>query len=72
MAKKSAPRKIVVNGKYNYICDKPVKVGDLVKLPTPSFLLEFQDSVWVGKVTSLKSEYEGECEKVIEVLKNKD
>ena len=61
--------KIIINNKYTYMCDKPVKIGSEVKLPTPQWMREFQDSTWVGKVTSLKSDYNGVCESVIEVLK---
>jgi len=67
--KKPVLKKIIINNKYTYMCDKPVKIGSEVKLPTPQWMREFQDSTWVGKVTSLKSDYNGVCESVIEVLK---
>jgi len=67
--KKPVLKKIIINNKYTYMCDKPVKIGSEVKLPTPQWMREFQDSTWIGKVTSLKSDYNGECESVIEVLK---
>ena len=69
MARKAAIRKIEVNNKYTYTCDKPVKIGSEVKLPTPSFLREFHGDTWVGKVTGLNSDYDGVCESVIEVIK---
>jgi hypothetical protein len=67
--KKPVLKKIIINNKYTYMCDKPVRIGSEVKLPTPQWMREFQDSTWVGKVTSLKSDYNGVCESVIEVLK---
>jgi len=69
MAKKLVVKKIQVNNKYTYICDKPVRIGSEVKLPTPHWMREFQDDTWIGKVTDLKSDYDGVCESVIEVLK---
>jgi hypothetical protein len=62
-------KKIIINNKYTYMCDKSVRIGSEVKLPTPQWMREFQDSTWVGKVTSLKSDYNGVCESVIEVLR---
>jgi len=69
MAKKSVLKKIQVNNKYTYMCDKPVRIGSEVKLPTPYWMREFKDDTWIGKVTDLKSDYDGVCESVIEVLK---
>ena len=58
--------KVVINNKYSYESGNlKLKVGDSVKLPTPTWLRDCQPATWVGKVTSLKSDYTGYCEEVI-------
>jgi len=42
-------------GKYTYETDLPVQVGDVVLLPTPSWLCDVQPPTFEGTVTSLTS-----------------
>ena len=52
--------KIVVNDRYTYECDQhPISIGDLVVLPS------VDGSRWIGRVTSLISDYTGQCKSVI-------
>jgi hypothetical protein len=53
-------KRITVNGKYAYDTDLPVKVGDRVILPAHACSDE-----WVGRVTDLTSDYQGECKRVL-------
>jgi hypothetical protein len=57
--------KIIINGQYTFSTNLSLKVGDTVLLPTPSWLIDVQGPTWTGKVTSLTSDYDGYCQKVI-------
>ena len=61
--------RVIVNGNYTYETDKEVKVGSIVVVPTPSWLRDAKGATWEGKVTSLESNYDGPCMKIIEVKK---
>lgn len=56
-------------GRYTFETDLPVKVGDTVVLPTPAYLRDVKGPTWTGKVTSLTSDYSGDCAKIIKVAK---
>jgi hypothetical protein len=57
--------KVVVNDKYTYEADMPLKVGDKVEYPTASFLRDVLGNTQTGTVTSLESDYNGYCVKII-------
>ena len=61
--------KVVVNG-YTYETDLNVKVGDVVELPTAHWLRDVKGDTWQGVVSSLDSDYDGGCSKVIKVVGN--
>lgn len=61
--------RVVVNNNYTYETSENVKVGDRVLLPTPYWLADVQGPTWEGVVTSLKSEYTGDCISIIRILK---
>jgi hypothetical protein len=54
-------------GNYTYETDLPVKVGDTVVLPTPYWLKEVKGDTWEGVVTSLESDYNGPCARIIKI-----
>ena len=58
-------KRVIVNNKYTYEVDFPVKVGDCVVLPSTANGLVEGDDTWEGKVTSLYSSYTGPCRKII-------
>jgi hypothetical protein len=63
-------KKFIVDDKYTYESDmKGLRVGTKVVLPTSYFLREVKGPTWVGKITSLKSDYSGYCEKIISKYK---
>lgn len=59
--------KIVIDNKYTYETDLPVKVGDTAVLPTADFLRDVKGPTFEGTVTSLNSTYAGSCSKVISI-----
>lgn len=61
--------KRIMVGNYTYETNLNLKVGDKVVLPTAYFLRDVKGATWVGQVTSLASEYDGSCEKVISKVK---
>ena len=62
--------KVVIDNKYSYETGKiKVKKGSKVVLPTPDWLRDVKGNTWVGKVTSLKSTYDGECMRIISLAK---
>jgi len=57
--------KVEVNGKYTYETDLNLKVGDKVEYPTASWLRDVMGPTQTGEVTSLQSNYNGYCVKII-------
>lgn len=56
----------VLVGNHTYECDIiDIKVGDKVLLPTPYWLQDVKGPTWIGEVTSLNSDYDGQCERII-------
>jgi hypothetical protein len=56
---------VVVDNKYTYACDFQVEIGDKVYLPAPFF----SEKCWIGEITALTSEYQGEVRKIIGVVR---
>lgn len=65
-------RRVEVSG-YAYLTNLPVKVGTWVWLPA-SWLdeLKGQRGAWRGRVTSLISNYAGECKWIISICKESE
>jgi hypothetical protein len=57
-------------GRYTYETDLPVKVGDVVLLPTPDRLLSVKGPTWEGTIASLTSDYTGPCSRVLRVVRS--
>lgn len=55
---------VVVDNKYTYECDFKVEIGDKVYLPAPFF----SERCWIGEITALTSEYQGDVKKIIRVV----
>lgn len=62
--------RIEVDHRFAYECEETVKVGDMVVLPTPYWMVA--GSVHIGKVTALTSDYDGDCLKILRVLPEKE
>ena len=60
-------KRVIINNPYTYATDLDVSVGDVVLLPTSDWLRDALGDTWEGKVTSLKSEYDGWCAKIIKI-----
>jgi len=59
-------KRIIINNQYTYETDlKNIRKGTALLLPTPHWLTDVLGATWVGKVTSLSSNYDGPCSKVI-------
>ena len=58
--------KIEVDGRFTYICNEEVGVGDEVILPAPWW--KPAGELHTGQVTSLTSDYNGECVEIIRVI----
>jgi hypothetical protein len=56
-------------GEHTYETDLPLQVRDCVVLPTASWLVDVKGPTWEGKVTSLESDYDGPCLKVMGMAK---
>lgn len=65
---KSKFKRVVVNGKYTYETDLPVKKGDVVELPSPEWLVKENGPTWFGEITALTSEYDGYCVKILSIV----
>lgn len=65
VSERSNKMKRIQVGNYTYETDLKLKVGDKVVLPTAYWLRDVNGPIWVGIVTSTKSDYTGPCEKVI-------
>lgn len=65
MSKQKPEKRIQVNHQYTYITDLNVKVGDKVVVPTAYWLRDVKGPEWTVTVTSLTSDYDGECSRVI-------
>ena len=59
-------------GKYTYETDLPVQVGDTVLLPTADWLKADLGPTHEGTITSLTSDYDGECVKILDLLGRED
>jgi hypothetical protein len=60
--------KIVINGQWTYeTTSKKVKVGDTAVLPSTSWMKDVRPT-WKGTVTSLTSDFDGSCVKVIRII----
>jgi len=62
--------KIQVNNQYTYETDIALNIGDKVRYPTASFLRDVLGNTQIGTVTSLSSDYNGNCVKIIEKVEN--
>jgi hypothetical protein len=60
--------RIVVKNQYTYETDLPVKVGDIVLLPTAAWMRSITGDTWSAKVTALTSDYKGPCQRVIKIV----
>ena len=58
--------KIQVNNQYTYETDLTLSIGDKVRYPTAEFLRDVFGNTQIGTVTSLSSNYNGYCVKIIE------
>lgn len=61
-------KRVIVDSNYTYETDLPVKKGNRVLIPTPYWLQDVKGPTWEGTVTSLKSSYNGFCERIIEIV----
>ena len=61
-------KRVVVDNNYTYETNLKVKVGDTVKVPTTYWLRDVFGAYWFPKVTNLKSDYTGDCLKIVEVI----
>ena len=59
--------RIIVDGRYTYTTEFPLKLGDMVLLPTAYWLRDVRGDTWEGEVTQLGSDYDGHCESVLGV-----
>lgn len=66
--KKGKQLKRVMVGRYTYETDLPVKMGDKVLLPTPSWLRDVKGPTWEGTVTAMESDYTGQCVRILKVI----
>lgn len=57
-------QRIVVANKYTYETDLPVEIGTVVRLPGRA-----AGSTFDGSVTALESPYDGDCKKVLGIVK---
>lgn len=61
-------RRVVVDGRYTYETNLPVSIGSRVLLPR-SLASQFYDGgEWEGVVTSLISDYHGECSRIVRII----
>ena len=58
-------KRIVIDDKWTYLTDLKVRKGTRVLLPP----FPWSQYPWVGKVTSLISDYDGDCKWVMDVIK---
>lgn len=67
--KPGTTRRVVVDNRYTYETNLPVKIGSKVLLPPSPWAHEFYgDDPWEGVVTSFISEYTGECSTIISII----
>lgn len=58
-------KKIIVDNKFTYLTDMKVRKGTKVLLPP----FPWCQDPWIGKVTSLTSDYDGDCKFIITTIK---
>ena len=63
-------KRVIVNG-YTYETDLNLAVGDMVVLPTASWLRDVMGDTWEGTVSSLTSDYTGDCARIIRKKKKR-
>jgi cell shape-determining protein MreC len=62
--------KVQINHQYTYETDLDLKIGDKVRYPTASHLQDVFGYTQIGTVTSLTSDYNGYCVKIIEKVES--
>jgi hypothetical protein len=60
-------KRVIINSQYTYETDLDISIGDSVLLPTASWLVDALGDTWEGEVTSLESDYDGWCARIIEI-----
>ena len=65
MKKTQTLRRVVLNGRFTYETDLPLKKGDKVVYPSPWWARELYGPTQIGEVTRLTSDYKGECIKIL-------
>ncbi len=57
-------KRVIVDNQYTYETKLDLSVGDEVILNTPDYLRDVLGDTWIGRVTSLESDYKGDCSEI--------